>query len=432
MMRLYKILTSIAFLILSCSLFAGQPRYDRVLIHLDATHTIRQLAVLGLEVEHGAYRKDVSFSSDFSAAELQRITSAGFTYDVLINDVSTYYANQNNNSKENPVSRSASCGVTPVHNVAVPANFTTGSMGGFYTYQEILNSLDSMKARFPNLITARQQIDTFHSIEGRPLYWLRISNHPDSEQVAKPQILYTGLHHAREPASVTDLVFYMWFLLENYAADPEVKYLVDNTEMYVIPCLNPDGYIYNQTNNPNGGGLWRKNRRLNNDQTYGVDLNRNYGFNWGYDNVGSSNVTTDDTYRGTAAFSEPETQASKWLAEHHNFKIAVNYHTYSNMLVYPWGYQASFLTPDSMMFLSYAAVMTQFNGFKYGTGDQTVGYTTNGDSDDWMYGDQSTKNKIISMTPESGDPSMGFWPPANMVIPVAQQNFDLIYFRYQR
>ena len=430
-MRSYKIFTCILFVFVSSLAFAQQPRYDRALVHLDATHTIQQLAALRLEVEHGAFRKGVSFTTDFSEQELQRITQAGFKYDVQIRDVSTYYANQNNIENAQRNARSTTCAITPAHNVPVPANFTTGSMGGFYTYQEMLNVLDSMKARFPNLITARQQIDTFHSIEGRPLYWLRISNHPDSTQSAKPQILYTGVHHAREPAGLTDLVFYMWYLLENYSTNSEVQALLDNTEMYILPCVNPDGYIYNQTTNPNGGGLWRKNRRLNSDQTYGVDLNRNYGFNWGYDNTGSSNVTTDETYRGTAAFSEPEIQASKWFAEHHNFKIAVNYHTYSNMLVYPWGYQASFLTPDSTLFESYAAVMTQFNGFLYGTGDQTVGYTTNGDSDDWMYGEQNTKNKIISMTPESGDPSMGFWPPANMVIPVAQQNFDLIYFAHK-
>ena len=304
-------------------------------------------------------------------------------------------------------------------------------MGGFLTYQEMLDQLDSMHAKYPNLISDRLQIDTCHSIEGRPIYWMRISNHPDSDQTLKPQILYTALHHAREPAGLTDMLYYMWYLLENYNNSTEVKALVDNTEMYIIPCVNPDGYIYNQTTNPNGGGLWRKNRRLNADSTYGVDLNRNYGYNWGYDNIGSSNITTDDTYRGTAGFSEPEIQATKWFAEHHNFKIAVNYHTYSNMLIYPWGYQAGLLTPDSSLFIAYAKLMTKYNGFLYGTGDQTVGYTTNGDSDDWMYGEQNAKNKIFSMTPESGAPVYGFWPPASEVVNVCRENFDLIFYAHK-
>jgi len=100
----------------------------------------------------------------------------------------------------------------------------------------------------------------------------------------------------------------MWYLLENYSSDPSIKNIVDNTEMYFIPVVNPDGYIYNQTTNPNGGGLWRKNRRNNGDNTYGVDLNRNYSYNWGYDNTGSSGNTNSDTYRGPSPFSEPESR----------------------------------------------------------------------------------------------------------------------------
>ena len=226
-------------------------------------------------------------------------------------------------------------------------------------------------------------------------------------------------------------MFYMWYLLENYQTSAEVRALVDNTEMYIIPCINPDGYIYNQTTNPSGGGLWRKNRRHNSDSTYGVDLNRNYGYNWGYDNTGSSPSTTTETYRGTSGFSEPETQATKWFAEHHNFRIAINYHTYSNMLVYPWGYQPSYLCPDSAVFSAYAATMTRKNQFLYGTADQTVGYTTNGDSDDWMYGDQNTVNKIFSMTPEAGSATYGFWPPASALVDVCKENFDLIYYAHK-
>ena len=221
-------------------------------------HTIRQLAAVGVEVDHGAYKAGVSFTTDFSAQEEQAITQAGFTYDILISDVAAHYASQNNTATMAPSTRAVTCGSPTGYNVITPSHFHNGSMGGFYTYQQILDVLDSMHTLYPNLITARQQIDTFHSIEGRPLYWLRISNHPDSNQATKPQILYTALHHAREPAGFTDLIFYMWYLLENYNTSAEVKALVDHTEFYILPCVNPDGYIYNQTTNPNGGGMWRK------------------------------------------------------------------------------------------------------------------------------------------------------------------------------
>src|SRR5690606_9786063 len=120
---------------------------------------------------------------------------------------------------------------------------------------------------------------------------------------------------------------------------PEVRYLVDNTEMYFIPCINPDGYIYNETTDPFGGGLWRKNRWKGDDgMVYGVDLNRNYGYEWGADNSGSSPQPNGQTFRGTGPFSEPETQAVKFFCDSHQFRIALNYHTYGNLLIHPWGY----------------------------------------------------------------------------------------------
>lgn len=429
-MKFRSLLLAFAFILLTSWVSAQQQRYDRVQVNFDATHTAAGLAALGIEADHGQYKKGYSLTTDLSATEIQKIAAAGFRYQVLIQDVASYYAQQR--AAVQPASpRTVTCSSPFSYSVQTPANFHGGSMGGFLTYAEILTQLDSMHAKYPNLISARNVIDTFHSIEGRPLYWLRISNHPDSDQTQKPQILYTALHHAREPAGLTDMMFYMWYLLENYQTSAEIRAIVDHTEMYIIPCVNPDGYTYNQTTNPNGGGMWRKNRRHNADSTYGVDLNRNYGFNWGYDNTGSSNTTTDETYRGTAGFSEPEIQAVKYFAEHHNFRIAVNYHTYSNMLIYPWGYQAGLLTPDSSLFIAYARTMTKYNGFLYGTGDQTVGYTTNGDSDDWMYGEQNSKNKILSMTPESGSQAYGFWPPASAVTDVAKENFDLIFYAHK-
>src|SRR5690606_38361948 len=127
-------------------------------------------------------------------------------------------------------------------------------------------------------------------------------NDPDTDQ-GKPEVFYNSLHHAREPASLSQVVYYMWHLLETYGTDPETTYLLDNTEMYFVPCVNPDGYVHNETTDPNGGGMWRKNRRDNGDGTFGIDLNRNYGHFWGLDDTGSSPNPESDVYRGPSAFS---------------------------------------------------------------------------------------------------------------------------------
>jgi hypothetical protein len=168
--------------------------------------------------------------------------------------------------------------------------------------------------------------------------------------------------------------------------------------------------------------MWRKNRRDNGNGKFGVDLNRNYGFSWGLDNIGSSGNPNSDTYRGDAQFSEPETQNMRDFCLAHDFKIALNYHTYGDLLIYPWGYDYSIFTPDSAGFVEFAMEMTNDNQYVYGTGDQTVGYIVNGDSDDWMYGEQITKSKIFSMTPEAGPHDFGFWPPANDIEDLCREN----------
>ena len=372
-----------------------------------------QLAKKGVAVDHGEYKKGMYFMGDFSDHEMDLIKQTGLPYQVLISDLSSYYANRNTASAKT-MQVAGACNNCP--NYQTPANFTLGSMGGFYTYQELLNILDSMITKYPNLISTQQVIDTGHTWEGRQIYYVRISNNPNVNQ-SKPQLLYTALHHAREPESLSQLIFYMWYLLENYNANAEIKYLIDNLEMYFVPCVNPDGYIYNHTIQPAGGGLWRKNRRNNNDGTYGVDLNRNYGYEWGADDIGSSPNTSDDTYRGPSAFSEPETQMMEHFCNKHTFSMAINNHTYDNVLVQP-------NSPDSLLYDAFSARMTFCDDFGYGDDMETVGYTTNGNSDQWMYGDTSLKPKIFAMTPEAGSVDDGFYPVKSNIIPIAAYTMD--------
>jgi carboxypeptidase T len=212
--------------------------------------------------------------------------------------------------------------------------FGYGSMGGFFTMTEVYARLDSMFALYPNIITQKFSIGT--TVQGRPIYVAKISDNPNVNE-SEPQVFYNSLIHAREPQAMMTVMYYMYYLLENYGTDPEVTYLVNNREIYFQPIVNPDGYEYNRTTDPNGGGMFRKNRKLNSDGSYGIDLNRNFGYMWGYNNSGSSNIPSDETYRGTSAFSEPETQAYRDFVNSKNFKTTLNYHTYSNLLLYPWG-----------------------------------------------------------------------------------------------
>ena len=407
-----------AWFLCSLPVFAQkQEHYSRAKIYFDATgHNMQTLSALGIAVDHGEYKKNTFFVSDFSDTELNLAQNAGFKTEIVIADVVAHYQNQNKTAEK---TTSVTCNLPAVD---VPAHFHLGSYAGFFYYSELLAILDSMQLLYPGLISVRQPIDTFHTIQGRPIYWIRLSNNPGVDQPAKPQVLYTALHHAREPGSISSTVFYLWYLLEHYSTDAHIKALIDNEEMYFIPCINPDGYLNDSAIASGGGGMWRKNMRDNLDGTFGVDLNRNYGYFWGYDNVGSSPTTSSDTYRGTTGFSEPETQAVKWFTENHHFKITLNYHTYNNDIIYPWGYIGSFQTVDSSLFFAYGSYLTQYNHYRYGTCNQTLDYITNGDSDDWMYGDTSTKAKVFGMTPEVGLNEYGFYPPATQIIPDCQNN----------
>lgn len=418
-----KIITATAFVLISFLAtlgFAQTENHSRVRIYTN-DEGLRQLSGYGIPIDHGTYRRDAYFESDFSETEIQIIEQNGFNYDILIQDVAEFYKNRsiNRTGSSYPNLMAIGCDTAAPY-YPTPSNFTLGTMGGFFKYAEFIAHIDNMFALYPNLITQKQQIGAITTYDGYPIYWLKISDNPTIDET-EPEVLYNAVHHAREPQSMTQMIFYMYYLLENYGSDPEVTYLVDNTEMYFIPLVNPDGYVYNETNNPNGGGMWRKNRR-NNGGSYGVDLNRNYGYNWGYDNIGSSPTPTSNTYRGPSAFSEPETQAVKFFEENREIKIVLNYHAYGNLHIYPWGYEPSIFTPDSALHVEYAKVMTIENGYSYGTGDQTVGYVTNGDADDWMYGEQISKGKIMAVTPEVGNSDDGFWPLVSRIIPICNEN----------
>jgi len=389
---------------------------------------LNKLASLGVAVDNGQVKKDQYIISDFSERELAIISENGFQYKILIDDVSQYYADRNksNDSLSTTKKKDVKQNVCFADKYQTPQYFSLGSVGGFYSYEEIMTELDSMRQRFPNLVTVKQQLGSTTTIEGRKLWIVKISDNPDIDE-NEPEDLYDALTHAREPMGMQQLFFFMYYLLENYNTNSTVKYIVDNTELYFVPCVNPDGYKLNQITNPAGGGMHRKNCRVTGGNPKGIDLNRNYGFMWAYDDIGSSPDINDETYRGTAAFSEAETQLMKAFAESRTFPLSIDYHTFSNILINPWCYD-NFLTPDSSIFREYAQLMTKTNGFAYGTCYQTIGYNANGGSVDWFYGEQSSKNKIIAFSPEAGDANDGFWPASYRIEPIAKSFADMNFY----
>ncbi len=379
-----------------------------------------QLSALGIAADHGLRKAGLWFEGDFSETEVRKMESASISHDVIIRDMANWYGAQ---AAADPGfdaalrSGSGDC-LRPASDYVVPAAFTAGSMGGYYTLQEVYNQLDSMAARYPSLVSAREPVGTVLTHQGRQQFMVKISDNVNVDESAEPNVLYTALIHAREPAGMMAVIFYMQWVLENYGVDPRATYVIDRTQMYFVPVVNPDGYEINRLSNPSGGGLWRKNARDNGAST-GVDLNRNWPYLWGYDDGGSSPTPSSDVYRGPSAGSEPEIVNLIGFAEERNFRTAFNYHSFGDLLIFPWGYEFLF-TPDHGDFRRAAKSMIADNGYTYGTPYQTVLYAVNGSSDDWFYGEQTTKDKTFSWTPEVGE--IGFWPPPSQIIPMSQEN----------
>ena len=282
------------------SVMINAQNYKQVKIYINDKSDYSTLQSAGLEIDHAFWGKDNSLIVYLSDLQFNRLQLTNFKYDVLIDDWFDHYSTQSKLTENEKLSF-----IQKSKDEFGVEGFGYGSMGGFFTMNEVYTRLDSMFTLYPNIIT--QKFSIGNTIEGRPIYVVKISDNPNINE-SEPQVYFNALIHAREPQAMMTVMYYMYYLLENYGIDPEVTYLVNNREIYFQPIVNPDGYEYNRSTNPNGGGMFRKNRRLNGDGSYGVDLNRNFGFQWGYDNSGSSPTPSSETYRGTAPFSEPEIQ----------------------------------------------------------------------------------------------------------------------------
>ena len=395
--------------------------YHRARIYYNGPKGIIALANQGLAVDHGKRKFGVYIESDFSDNDIRKAKMLGMKVEILIEDVKKFYVQQNEGiNRSTPLEKNASCAGSSSTSYPVPANYNHGSMGGFLTLDELYQELDEMVALYPNLISAKSPISSFQTHENRPIYWLRMSDNPNSDE-SEPEVLYTAIHHAREPESMQQLVYFMWYMLENYSTNSEVQGILDNTELYFIPMINPDGYQHNVDNDPNGGGMHRKNKRNIGTSNPGVDNNRNYDYIDGSGNsiwgtTGVSSNPNNDTYPGTGPFSEPENQAIKWFVENHNIKLALNNHTSGDLLLYPFGYDNNQFTADNSTFVEISGMMVTENGFSNILSSGL--YPAAGDSDDFMYGETSTHDKIFAFTPEIG--GTGFWPAVNEIDPIAE------------
>jgi hypothetical protein len=243
------------------------------------------------------------------------------------------------------------------------------------------DELASTAARNP---TITKLVTLGKSVRGVPIQAIKITkgarNVPDG---ARPSVLYMGAQHAREWITPEMNRRLMHHYIDNYGKDAAITQVIDTTEVWILPVANPDGYDFTFTE---GNRLWRKNLRDNNGDGQitvgdGVDLNRNFAEKWGYDNEGSADLPSDDTYRGPAPNSEPETKALNNLFRRIGFEFLVNYHSAAELLLYGIGWQVNTPSPDDEISIALAGDDAKPAVPGYDPDISAELYTTNGDTD---------------------------------------------------
>jgi hypothetical protein len=289
-----------------------------------------------------------------------------------------------------------------------PSWFTT-----YRSLAEINARMNALAAQFPQLATT-SNIGT--SVLNVPIRMIRITG-PGST-TNRPAFVIQACQHAREWVSPMSAMYIVDRFLETYATDTRIKAIVDSLDFYIIPVVNVDGYEYSRTVN----NQWRKNRREQ-GSCDGIDLNRNWGFQWGFDNVGSSGNMCSDTYRGPAAWSEPEIAGIKSLvdslAAQNRLEVHWDIHANAQMILSPWGYTTAApphlpLMDQLGLIIHNGMLSVRGTDYEYGEGSVIL-YTNNGNTRDYSYGVHGAMAWTIEMTGSS------FQPAVNQILPIAQE-----------
>ncbi len=249
-------------------------------------------------------------------------------------------------------------------------------------------------------VNARVSVDTIgRTYENRPMLAVKIG--PRGDSPTRPNVLFMATYHAREWAATENALRLITYLATAPSSNARVDSLLQTRDIWIIPVANPDGYQYTFT----ADRLWRKTRSPQAGGAFGVDMNRNHRANWGYDNNGSSGEPFSEIYRGPVPASEIEVRNIEAFHAAHPPVVAVSYHSYAGLLLYPPGAVSGPLAADLPVYRTLAgtnlrsAVSDHVPGSTrtfYSPGSAWTLYPTNGEYNDWAAQQYGT----IGFTPE--------------------------------
>jgi carboxypeptidase T len=295
-----------------------------------------------------------------------------------------------------------------------PREFSPGQGGGipgyscYRTVEETYASAAQLAIQYPTLATWTDIGDSWEKVQspvnGYDMMALRLTN--SAIPGPKPALLVFGGIHAREYTTAETVTRFGEYLLQNYGVDADATWLLDYHEVHLILQMNPDG-----RKQAEAGMLWRKNTNDSDScavpNQYGVDLNRNFQFEWGCCG-GSSPDSCSEVYRGSGAASEPEVQA----AQDYAFEIFpdqrpddlttpapitstgvfVDLHSYAQEILWSWGFTST-PAPNAVGLRTLARKWGFFNGYE---ATQSL-YPTDGSTKDFFYGEFGVPGYTIEM-----------------------------------
>ncbi|HEX5567345.1 MAG TPA: M14 family metallopeptidase [Streptomyces sp.] len=288
---------------------------------------------------------------------------------------------------------------------------------GYHNYAEATAAINEYVRKYPSIMSKRV---IGKSYEGRDIVAVKISDNVGTDE-AEPEVLLTHHQHAREHLTVEMALYVLREFGARYGSDSRITRMVNERELWVIPDMNPDGGEYDIATGSYRS--WRKNRQPNSGSSYiGTDLNRNWYYKWGCCG-GSSSSPSSSTYRGPSAGSAPEVRVvadfvrSRVVDGRQQITAHIDFHTYSELVLWPYGYTYSDTAPgltqdDRDAFAAVGRAMAASNGY---TPQQSSDlYITDGSINDWMWGEHRIFSYTFEMYPGPNGRE-GFYPPDEVI-----------------
>lgn len=298
----------------------------------------------------------------------------------------------------------------------------------YHPYADHVQFFRDLQAALP---TNSELFNVARSYEGRTIFGIHLWG--SGGKGSKPAVYFHGTVHAREWISPMVVEYLTYQLINGYGTDSVVNQMLDKYDFYIIPFVNPDGFIFSQTSNR----LWRKNRQPRSGTScVGTDINRNWPFKWDVPGGASTNPCSQ-TYKGESPADAPEMtgllQFTETLTNGRGIKLYIDWHSYGQYILLPWGYDCSLEPPNPTYQFSLAretseTIRRQFGRrFTYGSSCATL-YATTGDSTDYMTGtakaDLAWTLELRPSSPLGG----GFVLPPDQILPSSVEQWEAMKY----